>query len=32
MEWEAYHQKVMDEKLHDLAKKKGEMDEKPGVS
>ncbi len=26
--WEAYHQKVTDEKLHDLAKKKGEMDEK----
>ena len=26
--WEAYHQKVMDEKLHELAKKKGEMDEK----
>ena len=28
MAWEAYHQKVMDEKLHDLAKKKGEMDPK----
>ena len=26
--WEAYHQKVTDEKLHDLVKKKGEMDEK----
>ncbi len=26
--WEAYHQKVMDEKLHELAKKKGQMDEK----
>ncbi len=28
MAWEAYHQKVMEEKLHDLAKKRGEMDEK----
>jgi len=28
MAWEAYDQKVMDEKLHDLVKKKGEMDEK----
>ena len=26
--WEAYHKKVTDEKLHDLVKKKGEMDEK----
>ena len=28
LSWESYHQKVMDEKLHDLVKKKGEMDEK----
>ena len=26
--WEEYHQKVMDEKLHELVKKKGELDEK----
>ena len=28
LSWEAYHQKVMDEKLHELIKKKGEMDTK----